>query len=216
MIWFDLIWFDSGIRWTLAPQPSHPKNKEKRGTKETKIEIEKSKVHQTNSRAVSLKNQSDSGAYHRLWAWGSVKSGARWHGWLERRVYNLLVLIYHHLWKWGRYMPGSHPQASHQYQGTSATVDKEEQQRWTCINAGGMPTILAGHKWQKCLTPPGHPQCALVQRWCLESMWDWMEGLPRRRGEGRLWLCQARWGRNDWLIDWLIDHGGRSILFYVL
>ena len=71
----DLIWFDSGIRWTLAPQPSHPKNKEKRGTKETKIEIEKSKVHQTNSRAVSLQNQSDSGAYHRLW--GSVKSGAR-------------------------------------------------------------------------------------------------------------------------------------------
>ena len=47
--WFDLIWFDSGIRWTLALHPSIPKNKEKRGIKETKIEIEKSKVHQTNS-----------------------------------------------------------------------------------------------------------------------------------------------------------------------
>ena len=46
------------VQWDtvdLGPPPSHPENKEKRGIKETKVEIEKSKVHQTNSRAVSLK-----------------------------------------------------------------------------------------------------------------------------------------------------------------
>ena len=62
LIW--LIRFDSGIRWTLALHPSIPKNKEKRGIKETNIEIEKSKVHQTNSRAVNESNQISNKNFH--------------------------------------------------------------------------------------------------------------------------------------------------------